>query len=784
MPKKLYLHYEGTPDFTYIAQVEAGTTVAALAASFATAYASAHPAAGLTGLVLTNDDGLPLADADLEDLDAGDDVLIEAEVSKPQTSQQSPALSPSAPSASVSPAASTSARHTAAAAVAQAAASSSSQAANMSTAVEVVSRSLTTAQALTAKKAYRRAIEVYEQIIAAMPQLPQPYIGMAQILIAIRDFAAATNIADRGLAMLAESPPLLAAIGLDVAQARISLLRLKASALGDAKKYKKAIAVFTDALELADKSDKAADALDIQVAIGEVLYASGEEDAGITLFQNVLKINESHFDGLYNFAIACGDRGRPLEALSVFLKLLVAEQKHKGVRARITDIVMADGGMDLLDAAIQDAAKSPAALAFLGLLIKENSALDSSVALYERALAGAPDSASYVLNLVHGYEICAQYGQAWAAAMKFCAANSALGVGGLTCARVLKALGGLSSPIGLPTASAFLPDSDIVAAAGCSYDPTLPYNTLELVAGGTNLSDSPATAAGMLDDAELVEVIGYDARELDLLALFCTLVKILFNVGALPPTAALIPLIDEIRGTRPIHRTTIRNEHAYYCCIAQLLAYPTSVPDPEMPVVYVAGDSHSQTPAWRVVALNGTPHLLVPRLVTGLKIWHLREESRFYPKANFWRVIDTIPDGATVLTMFGEIDCREGFLVAVAKRIYETVEEAARVTVNIYIKTMLRLVNDRKLTFLVHPAVPVLNETRSVVTMFNTVLGAKLTQLNHASIKWLPFFDAMLDPADSSALNPAFELDGTHLNPTYLDVLQSGLDAALANSTS
>ena len=43
--------------------------------------------------------------------------------------------------------------------------------------------------------------------------------------------------------------------------------------------------------------------------------------------------------------------------------------------------------------------------------------------------------------------------------------------------------------------------------------------------------------------------------------------------------------------------------------------------------------------------------LMVPKLVTGLKQWHLRntkEPHFFYPKANFNSVVASIPDGADV----------------------------------------------------------------------------------------------------------------------------------------
>ena len=73
-----------------------------------------------------------------------------------------------------------------------------------------------------------------------------------------------------------------------------------------------------------------------------------------------------------------------------------------------------------------------------------------------------------------------------------------------------------------------------------------------------------------------------------------------------------------------------------------------AVPDPPAPVgdygmraVYLLGDSHMLATAWRTAELGGgrggappAPRLLVPRLVTGLSAWHMREGTRFLTVTN------------------------------------------------------------------------------------------------------------------------------------------------------
>ena len=108
------------------------------------------------------------------------------------------------------------------------------------------------------------------------------------------------------------------------------------------------------------------------------------------------------------------------------------------------------------------------------------------------------------------------------------------------------------------------------------------------------------------------------------MAIFFTTVKILYNVGVLQLLPPLLRLIEPVRRGQHISSTLIRNEHAYYCCIAQSLARQTPplllTRQPEHPVVIICGDSHSQSPAWQMVDIAGDLHLLRPALVTGLKV--------------------------------------------------------------------------------------------------------------------------------------------------------------------
>ena len=201
------------------------------------------------------------------------------------------------------------------------------------------------------------------------------------------------------------------------------------------------------------------------------------------------------------------------------------------------------------------------------------------------------------------------------------------------------------------------------------------------------------------------------------------------NFNVLP---ALHKLIESTRcsSLEDLHMTSIRNEHAYYQCIVEVLADRAMIinmkhtnsegktladkaqgveimedminnksclglvcndtwsmklsidkaliEEASARPIYIVGDSHCLSPAWSILHIEGsfhgenrpddtrlnpvfdsstditsekkkgTPRLLLPRLVTGVKQWHLRPKGNFYTKTNFHQTVRAIPSNAEV----------------------------------------------------------------------------------------------------------------------------------------
>jgi hypothetical protein len=448
------------------------------------------------------------------------------------------------------------------------------------------------------------------------------------------------------------------------------------------------------------------------------------------------------------------------EELSLILRAVVMDQENKDARRGAALAISDEGGFERLKKQLADPRDSPAAaVAFLATVCKDHGHVEVAASLLQWAADDVPSSASYALNLLHAREILNDYEGALKAGERFFAREDRFGV-----LAILDGRGVFGS-------------SEFCAS---TTDVALEWVTAE--------GDAHAVVRGA--PSPKPSKIKYDDDALDALAVAFALCKVLYLGGGLARARLLVKALEPARraSATPLHQTSVRNEHAYYCCVAQVLCEDPRAATTFDEDVYVCGDSHSLAPAWKVLNVKQKRLRLKPALVTGLKHWHLRREGEFYPKRNFYYVcgVDTrsplkkalglfgddvatptIPPKATVLFLLGEIDCREGILVAVEKLRYESVEEGIRHTASIFVDVASRLARHKRWRVLVHPVPPVLDETRGMVLKYNDTLR-RLVDASEI-LTWVDCFDGFLDGAGK--LDARWRLDGTHLHPRYLDEL-------------
>lgn len=534
-----------------------------------------------------------------------------------------------------------------------------------------------------------------------------------------------------------------------------------------------------------------ASSLTEQVAVlrARALYETAElekQDEAIEIVQRLLPDLQApslNLDALLLYARMAHDRGKKAEALNMALRVLVGKSTDRAAKKLFAGLMRDDGAMERLTQAVPPTSPSAgAAYAFMATILKDDGAVESSIACFHQAQQCNPHSASYALNHAHALEICTRYAEAYDVLVSFFRQNTQLGVGGAG-----KLLAGAFVSL--------LDQAEPWKEGGRPYDARVEWVEHEnyaRVIPRTQTSETMGSARVVPLDLETTSRPEVKASprlsepELDLLACFFTVVKILFIKGRLLSIPPLIQALEPLRRGRDLHLTTIRNEQAYYACIVQLLSIeqglvlnpPVSPPEPA-DVVYVCGDSHTLATAWREIHVHHRRTILYPALVTGLKHWHLRKETTFYPKLNFWHVVATIPARSRVVFLFGEIDCREGILQAVDKCKYESVEEGIEHTIGIFMEALAQVVTQYEFEVYIHPVVPVLDETRAMVVLYNKLFQKRVARSRICT--WLDLFDGLVAGVPLK-LRPELRLDGTHLHPSYLASLAAALTRASPNS--
>jgi tetratricopeptide (TPR) repeat protein len=733
---RFYVHYEEDSGDAFTQAMHwddaDGRSVAQLAQQFGLAFAERHPAKMRGHAIrLQRADGAPLPDGApvvQAVLDGGD--VFSSLVPKP--SAPPPSAAPPAAGAGGS-------KETAAAAAAAVA--------------QQLKPYLEAAEKAWKARAYRRAKEIYGELLKVQPTL----------LIALRRLGELELACERPEAAIPWLERAAAAAKMD-APVRLSLNEAHEAA----GNLEEAVAAAQEAVKVAKEGTPTK--LKAQLRLGRTLFRAGERQAGGGLVQQLLNQHMEDPLALHAYGELALELGQTEDALKVFLRLITQKSEDKAVRALLARSLKAADGVPTLLAQLPPDKSSASAYAFLATVAKEHSGVDAAVALYDHATALEPASASYALNQMHTLELKgdrAAHLRALGVLLKYCDDNAARAVGTLCCSEYAAAL----PPLKDVERMARMPQRGAAAATAAAA---------AAAAGGDGggaraLAELPDDVGGGVEGQPGAAAAGtYAGEELDLLALFFTGVKVLYCLGAVEALPPLLRLLEPARAVKDLHLTMIRNENAYYCCVAQLLA-SLPLPLPPRPALYFAGDSHSLAPGWRECAWRGAPHLLTPVLVTGLKAWHLRKASDFFPKYNFEAALSAVPDGAAVIFAFGEIDCREGLLVAVERAKYADLAEGIATTVEVYVSTLVRLVARRGFVAMVHPVPPVLNETRPVVKEFNAALAARVRR--EPTLRWLDFFDKLLTD-DGERLADGLALDGTHMHPAYVNVLEEALERA------
>jgi len=558
---------------------------------------------------------------------------------------------------------------------------------------------------------------------------------------------------------------------------------------------------------------------DLLGRLARAQWQGGERDVATDTAQRVLDEFPMQREAC---EVACAvllDRGDSATALAVMVRCVIGHRREPsrasadlvcGVmrRCSVEELmhVLTPQGAGSGEADPEHRRSVAELVGYIGLIMKERSEVLEACRLYRTACLNAPSNASLCLNLMHTYTLRRDDVVALAWALRYfgqlkATVHAAGRIWSILHGDIGDSISGSEGPCFNSDAPAlsmgqFSEKSAFYDAIAIGFavvkilylaQPYLPIVSATAAEGGeAKFQTSLCLRRCVTID---IEAKGVDPRKVPFMDWEGTEIA---TKGHLRILRELCAVLDCSRKGLDLHLTPVRNEHAYFSCICQTieclpLSSPAVAEERFGEPIFVVGDSHVLSNAWRTVFLPVAKdsltrcHVLVPCVVTGAKIWHMREKSSFYTKFAFWERIDSLPSGAPVLLQLGEIDCREGVVDAVQKGRYPSVEMALRMVVDLYIEILgkVRRRLPRSKIF-VHPVALVLPETRVLTLTFNQLLcspsvRSALAKLNVELVELAPVFeggapDPGLGASDLSCLQllPELQLDGTHMNPSYV----------------
>ena len=242
------------------------------------------------------------------------------------------------------------------------------------------------------------------------------------------------------------------------------------------------------------------------------------------------------------------------------------------------------------------------------------------------------------------------------------------------------------------------------------------------------------------------------------------------------------------------------------------------------PPLFVLGDSHTLTYAWRTLHLQSGLRTCVPILITGIKAWHFRKDTEFYTHTALHNALEEIRKNNSakeLIVSAGEIDVREGIGRALDKGRYDTLNAAIDATVCAYISELVDISKKYSIRLYVLPVPPHAKRPskrgrwrnrerrRKSCTLFNECLRIHCKS-HYGALHYLDFIDDLyiIDGGDTTncenntrhvknhgkfsrgnddaelqldtekrVLNPIYDSDKTHLNRNTLSLLQLSLDS-------
>ena len=310
---------------------------------------------------------------------------------------------------------------------------------------------------------------------------------------------------------------------------------------------------------------------DVQVLLAKGYLLKQQMDMAINILQGVLREDEEHVDALAEYASVLSPLGsaHAEEAMNVLLTLIAKNPNDKTIKQKFADACSSTDGMEVLKNVAEKAMQDVVALVFLATSLRDCGAVTEAVDLMEQARKVDPGNAHTILTYVHMLELVDRHRE------------------------------------GIATMKDFVHHNP----AKCLHK--LPFAAIDqyLVESVNDSGETEAEGVGSFEGK-----VQYSDDERYTLAVFFTLIKLLYIKAELKHIPPLLKWLKPFCENQDLHLTNIRNEAAYFSCIMEVFeSWSTSNMSLQQrsdlsgrKCVYFLGDSHCIPPAWQEIQVKVT----------------------------------------------------------------------------------------------------------------------------------------------------------------------------------
>eukprot|EP01119_Soliformovum_irregulare_P021691 TRINITY_DN7278_c0_g1_i4.p2 TRINITY_DN7278_c0_g1~~TRINITY_DN7278_c0_g1_i4.p2 ORF type:complete len:248 (-),score=36.25 TRINITY_DN7278_c0_g1_i4:1020-1763(-) len=237
--------------------------------------------------------------------------------------------------------------------------------------------------------------------------------------------------------------------------------------------------------------------------------------------------------------------------------------------------------------------------------------------------------------------------------------------------------------------------------------------------------------------------------------------------------------------------TEVRNEmgsseEAYAGVIERVVELtepsPNAQPSKEM---YLLGESHILPLCWKNVNVERQGYTLIPRLVMGLKAFYFKPGFSRREAVILRRHMAKIPEGASVIVVAGEIDCRPytGILAAVEKGKYRDIHQGVATTAFNFVEGLAAWMDGslgltRPGKVIIHPVRPPTKRSslqeRDLIQELNVTIDKMVRDREVPGLRFLDLLPTL--SKDGFLLEQFHSGDEVHLNSEYVPLLQDSIE--------